>query len=51
MHTSPPLDVRLNRTGKLEDGRTVVVRDHSDDGRPTLEVQDAKNRTKFRYDE
>ena len=49
-----PADVKEipgGRTGKLEDGRTVVVRDHSDDGRPTLEVQDGKNRTKFRYDE
>lgn len=39
------------RTGELPDGRKVNVRDHSSDGRPTLEVQDGKNRIKVRYGE
>ncbi|EHI7787796.1 TPA: hypothetical protein ACODJ5_004791, partial [Salmonella enterica subsp. salamae serovar 42:g,t:-] len=39
------------RVGTLPDGRTVIVRDGSSDGRPTLEVQSGKNKIKFRYDE
>ncbi|HFP7158463.1 TPA: RHS repeat-associated core domain-containing protein [Salmonella enterica subsp. enterica serovar Enteritidis] len=38
------------RVGTLPDGRTVIVRDGSSDGRPTLEVQSGKNKIKFRYD-
>ena len=38
-------------TGELPDGRKVNVRDHSSDGRPTLEVQEGKNRIKVRYGE
>ncbi|MBQ4024707.1 MAG: hypothetical protein II611_04880 [Treponema sp.] len=38
-------------TGELPDGRRVNVRDHSSDGRPTLEVQEGKNRIKVRYGE
>ena len=39
------------RTGKLPDGRKINVRDHSSDGRPTLEIQDGKNKIKIRYGE
>ncbi|MGC0845628.1 hemagglutinin repeat-containing protein [Pantoea agglomerans] len=44
-------DIPGGRVGKLPDGRTVVVRERSTDGRPTLEIQSGKNRVKFRYDE
>ncbi len=30
--------------------RKVNVRNHSSDGRPTLEIQDGKNRIKIRYE-
>jgi uncharacterized protein RhaS with RHS repeats len=39
------------RVGELPDGRKVNVRDQSSDGRPTLEVQDGKNKIKIRYGE
>ena len=49
-----PLDVKPigqgGRTGVLPDGRRVNVRPNSTDGRPTLEIQDGKNRDKIRYD-
>lgn len=44
-------DIPGGRRGRLSDGRKVNVRDHSSDGRPTLEVQDGKNRIKIRYGE
>ncbi|WP_428945498.1 hypothetical protein ACQK5W_05420 [Pantoea sp. FN060301] len=44
-------DIPGGRVGNLPDGRTVVVRERSTDGRPTLEIQSGKNRIKFRYDE
>ena len=39
------------RTGVMEDGRKVNVRPNSNDGRPTVEIQDGKDRIKIRYDE
>ncbi|MCH7424556.1 RHS repeat-associated core domain-containing protein [Shewanella sp. MM_2022_3] len=41
------------RKGTVNDGsgRTIIVRPNSTDGRPTVEVQDGKNKTKIRYDE
>lgn len=39
------------RVGTLSDGRTIIVREKSTEGRPTLEFQDGKNRKKIRYAE
>lgn len=39
------------KTGKLADGRDIIVRSKSDDGRPTLEIQNGKKKTKIRYGE
>jgi len=48
-----PSDVREipggGKVGTLPDGRTIIVRPTSTDGRPTLEIQDGKNRVKVRY--
>ena len=49
-----PKDVRNipgGRVGKLSNGRTAIVRERSTDGRATLEIQQGKNRLKFRYDD
>ncbi|WP_054785727.1 RHS repeat domain-containing protein [Pseudovibrio denitrificans] len=35
--------------GKLPDGRMINVRPYSSDNRPTIEIQDGKNRIKIRY--
>ncbi len=37
------------RVGDLPDGRKIIVRPDSTDGRPTLEIQDGKKRDKVRY--
>jgi hypothetical protein len=37
------------RRGTLDDGRSINVRPGSKDGRPTLEIQNGKNRDKVRY--
>ncbi|OYD06127.1 hypothetical protein CHM34_17895 [Paludifilum halophilum] len=37
------------QVGKLKDGRTVIVREESTDGRVTLEIQKGKKKIKFRY--
>ena len=37
------------RVGILPDGRTIIVRPISKDGRPTLEIQDGKVKIKIRY--
>ncbi|WP_256578149.1 RHS repeat-associated core domain-containing protein, partial [Pseudomonas sp. PIC25] len=44
-------DIPGGRVGNLPDGRKVVVRPDSTDGRPTLEIQDGRERIKVRYGE
>ncbi len=39
------------RRGTLPDGRQINVRPDSTDGRPTLEIQNGKNRDKVRYNQ
>jgi hypothetical protein len=50
-----PIDVIAlpngGRRGILPDGRQINVRPDSSDGRPTLEIQDGKNRIKVRCTE
>ncbi len=49
-----PKDVRPlakgGRVGELPDGRMIVVRPYSKGGRPTLEIQDGRKRSKVRYE-
>lgn len=48
-----PTDVRDRpgggRIGQLPEGKTVIVRPDSSDGRPTLEIQSGKKYDKVRY--
>ena len=48
-----PTDVRDNprggRIGTLPDGRKIIVRPNSKEGRPTVEIQNGKSRIKVRY--
>ena len=37
------------RVGNLPDGRKIIVRPNSKDGRPTLEIQNGKKKDKVRY--
>lgn len=37
--------------GELSDGKVVNVRNISSEGSPTIEIQNGKNRIKFRYKE
>ncbi|WP_308365247.1 MULTISPECIES: RHS repeat-associated core domain-containing protein [unclassified Microbulbifer] len=39
------------RTGETADGKKVNVRPNSSDGRPTVEIQDGKNKIKVRYND
>jgi RHS repeat-associated protein len=44
-----PLRGRPGFTGIMPDGRHVTVRPRSDDGRPTVEIQNGRKRDKIRY--
>ncbi|WP_279578843.1 RHS repeat-associated core domain-containing protein, partial [Pseudomonas amygdali] len=49
MNPSDVKDIANGRAGTLPDGRKIVVRPDSSDGRPTLEIQSGRNRVKVRY--
>ena len=48
-----PTDIKSTpdggRVGNLPDGRKIIVRPNSKDGRPTLEIQNGKKKDKVRY--
>lgn len=44
-------DIPVGRMGTLSDGRKVIIRPSSSDGRPTIEIQDGRSRIKIRYGE
>ncbi|OOK94408.1 hypothetical protein B0B36_22500 [Pseudomonas syringae pv. actinidifoliorum] len=49
MNPSDVKNIPDGRAGILPDGRKIVVRPDSSDGRPALEIQSGRNRVKVRY--
>lgn len=44
-------DIPNGRTGVLDNGNKINVRSNSSDKRPTVEIQNGKKKTKFRFGE